>query len=142
MKKVILFLAFFAFAAGMTAQNANEDSPAQKATEKLVQLYTLDARQTAEVLKIQERKYRNLAEIDPLKVSDPALFSQKVRALQHATDKSLERHLTKEQLATYRKQQLELREKKAETFKEMTNAGASQNEIEYRMLQLDLESLQ
>jgi len=142
MKNVMLCFAFLIFAGGLSAQNQVTESPAQEAVEKLVQQYNLDKGQAAEMLKVQERKYRNLAEIEPLQATDPQLFTKKVRALQYANDKSFERILTKEQIPVHHQQQIELREKKALAFKELKTAGASQQEIENKMLVLDLESLQ
>lgn len=141
MKNIILSLAFLFFAGVLLAQTQTE-SPAQKATEKLAQLYNLDASQQVEMLKIQERKYRNLAEIEPLKTTDAQLYSKKVRALQYATNKSFERVLRKDQMPLHNQEQTALREKKALTYKELKTAGASQQEIDNKMLALDLESLQ
>ena len=138
----MLCFAFLIFAGGLSAQDQTVKSPAQEALEKLVQQYNLDKGQEAEMLKVQERKYRNLAEIEPLKAKDPQLYTQKVKALQYANDKSFERILTNEQLAVHRQQMIELREKKAVAYKELKSAGASQQEVENKMLLLDLESLQ
>ena len=142
MKNVILCLAFLFFAGGLLAQTKAGESPAQKATEKIVQLYNLDANQQSEMLKIQERKYRNLAEIEQLKTTDAQLYSKKVRALQYANNKSFDRILRKEQMSVHHEQQTAFREKKALAYKELKTAGASQQEIDNKMLALDLESLQ
>lgn len=142
MKNVILSLTFLLLAAGLSAQNKTDSNPAQNATEKLVHFYKLDASQQAEMLKVQERKYRNLAEIESLKTSDPQLYIQKVRALQYANDKSFERFFTEEQMALHHQQQRALREKKAVAYKELKSSGASQQEIDAKILALDLEALQ
>lgn len=142
MKNVILSLAFLFFAGGLAAQAKAGETPAKKTTEKLVQLYNLTSGQQAEVLKTQERKYRNLAEIEQLKATDQELYAQKVRALQFANDKSLERILTKSQIPLLRQQQKALREQKALANKELKATGASQEEINSKMLEIDLESLQ
>ena len=116
-------------------------SPAQSATELLAQRYGLDPSQQAQMLKIQERKFRNFSEIDPLKATDPQVYMQKVKAMQMANARSIERMLKADQLTAFRKQQVSLREKKALAFKEMKNTNASQQEIDKKMTELDLESM-
>ena len=133
---VLLFSAF-----GATAQSAAVKTPAQEATEKMTQLYSLNEKQQGEMLKIQERKYRNLAEIEALKASDPALYMRKIQSIQLGNEASFERILGAEQAKTFKQQQLQLREKKAVAYKEMKSAGASQQEIDKKMVELDLEAL-
>lgn len=142
MKHVLLCLALLFASASAIAQSEAEKNPAREAAEVLAQRYQLDAKQKAEMVKIQERKYRNLGEIEPLRKTDPQLFMQKIRALQQANEKSYERVLRKEQLQLFRQEQLALREKKALVSKEMKSAGASQQEINQKMTELDLEALQ
>ena len=141
MKNQIFCLVFLFCALGATAQNAAEKTPAQQATEQMTQRYSLNQKQQAEMLKIQERKYRNLAEIEPLKMSDPGLYLRKVQSIQLGNNASFERLLSDEQEKTLRQQQLQLREKKAVAYKEMKSAGASQQEIDRKMAELDLEAL-
>lgn len=142
MKNVLLCLALLFASAGAIAQSEADKNPAREAAEVLAQRYQLDAKQKAEMVKIQERKYRNLGEIEPLKKTDPQKFMQKIRSLQQANEKSYERVLRKEQLQLFRQEQLALREKKALVSKEMKSAGASQQEINQKMTELDLEAMQ
>lgn len=142
MKKVTFCLAFLFLGTLTFAQNKTELTPARKATEKFAVLYNLDPAQQAEMLKIQERKYRNLAEIESLKSSDAILYGKKIRALQYATFKSFERVLRKDQMQIHRQQQTALRDKKAKTYKELKSGGASDAEINNQMLAIDLESLE
>jgi hypothetical protein len=140
--KNLIFCAVLLFAAlGAKAQTAAEKTPAQTATEKLSQLYSLDQKQQAEMLKIQERKYRNLAEVEPLKATDPGQYVRKIQSIQAGNNTSFERIMTKEQVKILRQQQLDLRNKKAIAYKEMKSAGAQQGQIDLRMAELDLESL-
>ena len=141
MKNVILCLALLLFASIAMAQSETGKTPAQEATEKLIQQYSLDASQQAEMLKIQERKYRNLAEIEPLKKTAPQQYLLKIRALQHANEKSFEGVLREEQIKIFRQGQISLREKKAQAYKEIKAAGSSQQEIDQKMIELDLEAL-
>jgi len=141
MKNLIFCASLLFFAFGAMAQNSTGKTPAQSDTEKMTQLYGLSQKQQGEMLKIQERKYRNLTEVEPLKASDPALYMKKVQAMLYGNNASLERILTKEQVKTLRQQQLDLRNKKADAFKQMKAAGASQQEINLKMTQLELEAL-
>lgn len=142
MKNITLCLTFMLLASAFSLQAQTPESPSAQATAELSQRYGLNAAQNAQMLKIQERKYRNLSEIEPLKISDPVLYGQKIRALQLGHDKSIERMLTQEQMKIHHQQRTAFREKKALAFKEMKSAGASQAAIDARMLQLDVESLQ
>lgn len=141
MKNPIFCLVFLFCAFVATAQNATEKTPAQTATEKMTQLYNLNQKQQGEMLKIQERKYRNLAEIEPIKLSNAPLYQRKIQSIQAGNNASFGRILTAEQQQTLRQQQLQLREKKALANKEMKSSGASQLEIDEKMMELDLEAL-
>lgn len=128
--------------AGIYAQSGVEKSPAQKATDELVQVYSLDASQADAMLKIQQREYRNLSEIEPIKESNPPLYIQKIRALQYAQEVSFRQLLNKDQLNIYMQKIGQLRERKAQVYKEMKAAGASQADIDKKVIELDVEALQ
>ncbi|MGI9158712.1 MAG: hypothetical protein ACR2K1_03060, partial [Saprospiraceae bacterium] len=70
--KPILFACFFFVAAAVAAQSANTE--ARAATEALAVKYSLTEAQTTEMLRIQERKQRDLAKVATLKATDPALY--------------------------------------------------------------------
>ncbi len=129
-------------ATGIFAQTDVGKSPAQKATDELVSIYSLDAKQEASMLKIQQREYRNLSEIEPIKESNPSLYIQKVRALQYAQEVSFRKLLNKDQMQIFTQKLVQLRERKAQVYKEMKSAGASQTDIDKKVLELDLEALQ
>lgn len=93
------------------------------------------------MLKIQERKYRNLSEIAALKSSDPQLYFKKVKAVQAGNAYSIERMLKGEQLNTFKKERTALREQKATAYKTLKSAGATEYEIEAKMAELDLAAM-
>jgi flagellar biosynthesis GTPase FlhF len=142
MKRLILCLSILIVAAGIFAQTNTEKSPAQKATDELVQVYSLDANQAAAMLKIQQREYRNLSEIEPVKESNPPLYIQKIRALQYAQEVSFRKLLNEEQMQIFIQKIRQLRERKAQVYKEMKAAGASQEDIDKKVIELDVEALQ
>jgi hypothetical protein len=107
----------------------------------MAQVYGLTTKQQSQMLEIQERKFRNLAEIEPLKMSDPTTYLQKLRSLQLGQNASFERILNEQQRETMKEQQRQLRDKKAVAYKELKTAGASEQEISQKMIQYDLEAL-
>lgn len=136
-----LALLFFA-AMGIHAQTAvATTSTAQQATEKLTQLYGLDDKQQADMLEIQERKLRNLAEIEPLKASDPTAYTLKLRSAQAGTHASIQRLLNEEQIKLFTQEQQRLREEKSNAYKLLKTSGASQQEIERKMIEYDLQTM-
>ncbi len=142
MKKSILGLSLIFATSFLFAQNVAEKSPAQLATDKLVQTFSLDSHQASEMLKIQERQVRNWSEIEPLKTSNPPLFAQKIKSMQYANEQSFRRLLNDEQEKILNQKLSELRSKKAALYKQLKGANAPQHEIEAKMLALDIESVQ
>jgi hypothetical protein len=114
---------------------------AQQATEKYTQLYGLDEKQQADMLEIQERKLRNLAEIEPLKASDPTGYTLKLRSVQGGNHASIQRLLNEEQIKLFRQEQQRLREEKSNAYKVLKASGASQQEIERKMIEYDLQTM-
>jgi hypothetical protein len=143
MKNLMTCLALMFFATiDINAQTALATTPtAQQATEKLTQLYGLDDKQQADMLEIQERKLRNLAEIEPLKASDPTGYTLKLRSAQAGTLASIQRLLNEEQVKLFRQEQQRLREEKANAYKLLKTSGASQQEIERKMIEYDLQTM-
>lgn len=140
MKNLMFCLALLFAAVGVMAQSSTK-TPAQEATDKLTQLYGLSPEQQVEMLKVQERKFRNLAEIAGLKTTDYKMYMRKIQSIQYGNNASLQRLLNPEQDLIWQQQQTQLRERKLVAQKEMKAAGASQQQIEQKMLELDIESL-
>ncbi|MBK8567735.1 MAG: hypothetical protein IPN76_31565 [Saprospiraceae bacterium] len=142
MKNLIAGLALlFIASVGIQAQNTAANSLAQQATEKYTQLYGLDEKQQADMLEIQERKLRNLAEIEPLKASDPTGYTLKLRSVQGGNHASIQRLLNEEQIKLFRQEQQRLREEKSNSYKVLKASGASQQEIERKMIEYDLQTM-
>lgn len=120
------------FCVSIAFSQSNQTELAQKATQEMVSTLQLDVTQTAEIQKIQERKYRNLGEIEGLKISDKALYLQKLQSLEYGTDMSILRLLKndKNKYDAYNKIRSERRLAKAKFQKGMKNKGLSAEEIE------------
>ncbi|MCC7507080.1 MAG: hypothetical protein IT259_17365 [Saprospiraceae bacterium] len=145
--KQIAFLLFFLASVGLSAQNspktplsAADDATARAATESLTTKYKLNADQAKQMYTIQVRKLRNMATIESLKTSDPALYAAKKQSVQNGTLASIRRILqTKEQVAIFDQTKVETRTRQAEKRKEMMLAGASKEAIEAAMLDIYAE---
>ncbi len=118
-----------------------QEGRAAEATAALVPVYHLNAKQQAEMQKIQERKYRNLSEVEPLREEDPSLYLQKVKALQFAHEKSIERMLDDTQIQVHRQRQTAFRERRAAVVKSLKATDARQETVEQEMLRVYLEAL-
>lgn len=113
------------------------DTVARNATEKLVAKYTLNADQAKEMYTIQQRKQRNLAEIEAYKTSNRSLWLSKMESLQKGTLNSIRRVLrTKEQVALYQKTQVEMRTKRADKRRELALAKAPKEDIQLALLEI------
>ena len=136
--KPILFACFFFVAAALAAQSTNTE--ARAATEALAAKYSLTEAQTAEMLRIQERKQRDLAKVAALKADDPTLYLAKMESLQNGTLGSIRRLLTTaEQRALFQQTQTTVRSRRAEKQKEMRTQGADEAAIREAMLALYAE---
>ncbi len=109
--KSLLFSLALALSAGQVfsqknaVQSANQpDAQARSATEKLTTKYALNADQAKQVYQIQTRKFRNLAQIEALRASEPAKFEAELRSVRQSTAANFRRVLrTKEQVAIFKK---------------------------------------
>lgn len=141
MKNTILSFALLFFCGSLFAQ-ADVNMPSMEETvASFTNIYNLDAEQQKEMVKIQERKFRNLGEIEGMKTSDPKKYQQKISAMHTANMKHMHDLLNEEQLKTFRQKQVELRKKKAELFQEMKGSSTSQADIEMKMTELDVDAL-
>lgn len=141
MKNLILSIALLFICGGVFAQ-ANDGLPTLEQTmETLTALYRLDASQQEKMLEVQERKYRNLGEIEDLQSSDPVMYKKKLQSLHHGNVAHMHQLLNEEQLKIFRQKQMEHRQQKADLFKELKGNGSQQAEIEKRMAELDLTAL-
>lgn len=132
MKKLLFSLILFTLAFNVNAQDSDK---AQKTTDELVALYDLNEEQTKQMLVIQKREVRNLAQVKHLKESDNKKYRHKHRAIRQGTDASIRRILNKDQLVIYQKQRLEWRQKRADRIIELKESGMPLEEIEGILLE-------
>ena len=137
MKQLILSLSLILLATGIFAQSQTNEKTAQEATETMTSLYSLDETQVEQMMVIQQRRFRNLAEIESLKNTDEKLYRIKMRSIRKGTEASIKRILKPEQMPTFNAQVAERRKKESELVKEMKLKGASKEEIQTALLGLD-----
>jgi hypothetical protein len=135
MKKSILILAAFALLGGLYAQSQGPD--VQQALTEAVNLYQLDSEQAVEMLKIQERHFSNLGEIESLRESDRPLFLQKKNSIRELTQASTRRLLNEQQISIYNQQLIERRKREAALKERLKMEGASKEEIQYAIWDLE-----
>jgi hypothetical protein len=135
-----LFVCLLLAAAPALAQSDINPADALAATEALKIKYGLTEKQTAEMLRIQQRKQRDWAKVTDLKNSDPSLYLAKMESLQNGTLASIRRLLTAPaQQELYQKTQTDLRNQRAEKRKEMTAQGAGKEAVKEAMLTIYAE---
>ena len=151
--KQLLALALFLIMASATASaqkveakppsdntTSPADAAAREATDKLVAKYTLNADQAKEMYTVQQRKQRNLGQLEPLKTSDRSLYLAKLESLQKGTLASIRRILrTKEQVELYQKTQAEVRTQRAVKRKELTGKNTSKEDMQAALLEIYAE---
>jgi hypothetical protein len=137
MKKIFFCAMVMFMVLSVSAQTAGAQSDVEEATRELVSVYGLDENQSAEMFKIQERRLKNLAEIEPLRQSDYQLYLHKRRNVRLGTEGSIKRLLNEEQMEIFNRQLLERRKKESEYIKELRQKGAGKEEIQKAILEAD-----
>jgi len=131
MKKILLCLLCLLPVVFLQAQKSMvTDGQAAERTAKLKQVLSLDTDQEAAVLKIQQRKSTQVAELKDLKQSDPSKYYKKLQSIYEGNEIAVQRLLKKEQLKAYHAQRHTLRTQKAYLVKKMKASNASQLDID------------
>ena len=139
MKNAILSLAMLLLAA--VAFGQTERTPAHQMTDVLTEKYNLTEDQQAQMLTIQQRTFDNLEEIAHLKKSDLTLHIQKMRALKMGMEGSIELILNEEQKAILRQEKAEFRRQKSVLYSDLKAKGATQQQIDFQICQLEEAAL-
>ena len=129
MRKIFFSILSLFLAVSVIAQGS-VDPKVREAADEMVEIYSLEEVQAATALEIQERKYRNLAEIASLESTNEDLYRHKYKAVLQSTDASLRRMLNDEQMIIYNQRKTEMRNKRAEKTAEMKAQGLAIEDIE------------
>lgn len=116
------------------------DAAARTATDKLVAKYTLNADQAKQMYTIQQRKERNLGQLESLKTSSRSHYLAKLESVQKGTLASIRRILqTKEQVELYQKTQTEVRTQRAAKRKELAGKNLPKEDVQAALLEIYAE---
>lgn len=138
MKYVLLIILTASISVSSFSQEANpyrED--AKKVTTNLAKRYDLDKNQEAKMLKIQERKLNNMADIQVYRNNDQMMYYRKKKSIQNGTDASIMRLLNKQQLEIYKKDKADLRTRRANQSKLLREQGISGFELEKALIDIE-----
>lgn len=139
MKKFIF--SFLVLCLMSTTTFAQKSANADAITQKLTTLYGLDDVQVEQMQVIQERKYRNLSEIENLKDTDREKYILKLRAIQSGNDVSIKKLLTEEQRVIFNQKRVENREMMAVEYKKMQGDKLSKEQMDDKIIALEMEKL-
>ncbi|NBC08242.1 MAG: hypothetical protein GVY26_13695 [Bacteroidetes bacterium] len=121
----------------LQAQEKVDPAAVEKAVDKMAQQYQLNAEQREQAAEIQTRRLRNLAEIAPLQKTAYKQYLQKKHFIREATQASLRRMLTPEQMPILKQQLLERRKQESKLIERLKAEGASQEDIQIAIWELD-----
>lgn len=128
---LMVFLAAQGFGQTALEQRANEDAKEWSA------IYRLNQEQADEMYVIQLRRLRNLEEIAGYKQTDQLLYIKKLKSIEHSTDVSIQRMLTKDQQKIHQSVVLERRKQRAELARKLSAEGAAPRDIEMALFELE-----
>ncbi len=130
--KNLLFLLFFVAVAGIgQAQNAATE------TQEWTNTYNFTAEQNTAVSTIINRKYRNLAELETLKASEPSLYKRKYQGILQQTKVQVRRLMNGEQANAFDASEAARKDAIRQEVKTMQAAGANKEEISKLLEQLN-----
>lgn len=139
MKKFLIGMIAFLSVCSAFAQSAADQQSARKATEELTAVYSLSEAQVQKMYVIQERRFRNLSEIESLKTTDESLYRQKLKSIRTLTESSIANMLTPEQKPILDRERAERRRSEAARIEALKKSGASKEAIHEALLEMESE---
>ena len=137
MKNILFFFMFLCFSFPSFSQINLTQEKAKVITERIEQIYQLNKLQKAKVLKIQQQKFKNLAEIHALQKTDSNLFLKKKQQIAKSTQASIKKLLNQHQLQIFEKELQNLEKKKSKKIAELKEQGATKEVILHTIIDLD-----
>ncbi len=139
MKKILLSgLILFMMGSVFAQKNTDTDrSSAEAMTQVLVAKYNLTDAQTSKMLKIQQRKLKNEAEIAPLEAADIDKYLAKMSSNEQQTNFSIRRILDRDQVKILTKEEHEIRTKRANVASRMQKEGAAPLDIKKALIKVN-----
>jgi len=137
MKKLLTAIFTLLFVLNLSAQGINTVTADNPVVEKFTQKYNLNDAQVEKMIKIQERRLKNLAEIQTLRDTDTKTYHQKRNAINKGSETSVGMILTPEQLTIFNEARVALRKAKAKKSVELKESGLSYEEIQIALIDLE-----
>lgn len=140
--KFVLILLMTSLSYVAFSQNALESankplSTAEKAAIDLVKTYNLTGEQALEAKKIQQEKYKALAKIEALKNQDLQKYIVKKLSAYETADNALMVLLDEQQMAVFKKKQMEKSIQYENIVTAMKKKGVSQSDIDKKLSELE-----
>ncbi|HHS95642.1 MAG TPA: hypothetical protein ENJ45_03560 [Phaeodactylibacter sp.] len=141
MKKLLLIIPLMFFTLALFAQHevSATDPAVLQVVEKYTAKYQLDEQQVAKMVRIQQRRLKNLNEIAELQHSDNAKYLQKRKAINTGTEVSIKMILYKEQRMRFDAERANIRKKKAEKTAELKAKGLNPHQMTPYLLAIEDE---
>ncbi len=135
MRKVLLCFILSAVTFTISAQSSEVSNEVSQAVTELTSLYDLDTKQVEQMTVIQQRHFKNLADIASLKDTDKTKYLQKLSANRKGTEASMYRMLNQTQRVIFNEQQAQRRIAESEIIKELKAQGLSNEEIRLQVIE-------
>jgi len=136
MKKLVLLLPLMVFAIYSYGQSISK-ATITAATDAAAEIYQLNEKQVPKMQQIQERRLKNLSEIEPLRSTNYELYLQKKNAVRLGTQASIKRLLNEAQMPILKEQMLERRKRESKLIQDMKMEGASREEMQLAIWELE-----
>lgn len=137
MKRILIGFVILVLSSSLYAQQGASKRSIRKATEELTTLYNLSEAQQQKVYDIQERRLNNLAEIEKIKSEDYKTYLLKCRAVRVGTENAIKRLLEGSQLEIFEVHLEARRQKEIEKMQSLKRQGATTEEIEIALLEIE-----
>ncbi len=135
MKKSLFFSIALLF--GSLSSQAQNTDVARADVAKMTTRYELDAAQITEMERIQQRKQRNLTQIESIKTQNAYLYLRKKQSIYDGTTASVKRLLNDKQLPEFQKNQIALRAARATKLVEAKEKKWSKLQIQTALLEVE-----
>jgi hypothetical protein len=130
----IKMLLFFLLIGGFAFAQERSVAVEQAVQEQTVR-FELTPEQVAQMYVIEERRERNLNEIEVLRESTPRLYLEKKRTIRTHTDGTIRQVLNKDQRYVLDQEQAAYRTATSNLIRQMRQEGKSKEEIELAILE-------
>lgn len=137
MKKLLTSIFTLLFVLNLSAQDINKVTADHPVVQKFTLKYDLNDAQVEKMIKIQERRLKNLSEIESLRDSDAKTYHQKRKAINKGSETSVGLILSPEQLTIFNEARIALRMEKAKKTAELKESGLSYEEIQIALIDLE-----